>query len=227
MNHRLARWASLGLLAAGSSSFAADIAWTTGPSFGSANGHLGILTNGTLVDAVHLLGSNAGSVTVDPAGLNLVFRNVDSPFFNTVFTDPGNGIGDAGWAAVVRSFEWNSGSDVNALSFLSGLTVGATYQIQFFSGRSHPCCGDRTLIIGNGEGSVSAPISQAPLAFQSVVGTFIADATTQRFVFDDNSNNPSLSAYVLRDVTAVPEPGTWALMALGLAAVGVAGRRRA
>lgn len=204
---------------------AADVTWTPGPDFGGPLGHEGILTNGTLVDAVHLASSNTGSITVVTSGLDLVFRNVNSLFFNTGFTDPANNIGDANWAAVIRTFEWNGGGDVDAPAFLDGLTVGNTYQVQFFSGRSHTCCASRTLFIGDGQGHLSAPVSQAPNAFQSVVATFVADATTQRFIFDDTANNPSLSAYVLRNLSPVPEPGEWALMLMGLAVVGRLTRR--
>lgn len=204
---------------------AADVSWTLGPTFGGALGHEGILSHGTLVDAVHLAGSNGGTITVDPAGLDLVFRNVNSPFFTASFTDPANDIGDAGWSVVIRSFEWNGNADVDAATFLSGLTVGSSYQVQFFSGRSHPCCANRSLVIGDGNGHGSAAIPQGPNVFQSVVGTFVADASTQRFVFDDSTNNPALSAYVLRDVSAVPEPGAWALMLAGLLLVGRRVRR--
>lgn len=205
---------------------AADVTWTLGPTFGGATGHQGILTNGTLVDAVHLAGTALGTVTVDPAGLNLVFRNVNSTSFNASFTDPANDIGDAGWSQVIRQFEWNTGADVDAPAFLDGLTVGATYQVQFFSGRSHPCCASRDLVIGDGAGHLSAPVSQAANTFQSVVATFVADATTQRFVFDDSSDNPSLSAYVLRNVSPVPEPAAAAMLLAGLAVLGRIARRR-
>lgn len=216
------------LLAAGAAG-AADITWALGPTFGGTDGHLGILTNGTLVDAVHLAGSNSGTIVVDPTGLDISFRNVNSPYFSSNFTDPANGIGDAGWSQVVKVFEWNGGSDVNAASFLGGLEIGTTYQVQFFSGRSNSCCATRTLQIGDGNGHFSSPVSQAPLVFQSVYGTFVADATTQRIVFDDSSNNPDLSAYVLlKDpIPPVPEPQTWALMLGGLAAIGRLVRRRA
>lgn len=232
MNHRLARWASVGLLATSSGTFAAGITWTTGPSFGGATGHEGILTNGTLVAAIDLgaTGSDIGkTITVDPTGLNLTFTRVDSPFFTNTFADSAFGtpsnIGDAGWKSIIDTAEF-SNADVSAPTFLSGLTIGATYQVQFFSGRSYPVVG-RLLKYGDGQGNFSPEVSMAQNEFTSMVGTFVADGTTQHIVFDENVNFPTLNAYVLREVPAVPEPGTWALMVLGLAAVGVAGRRRA
>jgi hypothetical protein len=206
---------------------AANISWTLGPTFGGPLGHQGILTNGSLVQAVNLVGQGAaGSTVVDPTGLNLSFTNANTVPFDQVFQDPANGIGDAGWAKVIQSFEWKSASDVDAPSFLSGLVVGTTYQAQFFFARSNLCCTARTQRFGDGNGNFSASVRMD--AFQSVVGTFVADASTQRIVFDDSSNNPVLSAYVLRDLTAapIPEPGTWALMLAGLGAVGFTARRR-
>lgn len=202
---------------------AADITWSTGPQFGGPTGYLGILTNGTLIEAVHLAGTNGAPTTVDPGGLNLTFATVDSPWFNATFSDPPNGIGDAAWSAIVANFEWQVGTDVDAPTFLTGLTPGATYQVQFFAGRSHTCCGARTQTFGDGNGHFSDPITFTPGSYVSVVGTFVADAGTQHIVFDDSSNNPLLSAYVLREVSAIPEPSNVALMLAGL--VGLVARR--
>lgn len=215
-----------GLLAA-SAAQAANINWSIGPSFGGANGHQGILTNGSLVEAVNLTGAAGAAMVVDPLGLNISFTTVNHPAFNTSFIDPPNGIGDAAWSQIVSRFEWTSNADVSAPAFLSHLSVGHTYQVQFFAGRSHGCCGNRSQTFGDGNGNFSAPIQFTPGSFVSVVGSFVADAATQHIVFDDSSNNPLLSAYVLRDITvSVPEPGTWALLLAGLASMAGVARRR-
>jgi len=214
------------LLAIAGASRAADITWSVGPSFGGVDGHLGILTNGTLVAAVHTRGSTGPAEVVDPAGLDIAFTPIDSASFPSTFTDPANGIGDPVWSAIVAHFEWRQSQDVTATDLLTGLTPGSTYQVQLFAGRSHTCCADRTQRFGDGNGHFSASIDFAPLSFVSIVGTFVADGTSQTLVIDDSTDNPALSAYVLRDVTGLPEPEAsgWAALA-GLAAATVHRRR--
>jgi PEP-CTERM motif len=204
---------------------AASISWSTGPTFNGPTGHEGILTNGTLVEAINLRGGSASTVTVDPSGLNLSFEIVDSPAFNASWSLAGTaGSSDSGWGSILNTFEWQQGSNVTATEFLSGLTVGNTYQVQFFAARTD-CCGTRTATFGDGAGNLSAAVRHD--SYTSVVGSFVASASTQTIQFIDSTNNPILNAYVLRDLTApIPEPGTWVLMAAGLLAVGALVRRR-
>ena len=115
--------AAAALWAAGAAG-AAQISWNAGPNFGGAHGQQGILTNGTLVQAVHLAGSSGGSIVVDPSGLDITFQNVNSPWFSSSFVDPPNNIGDAGWSSVIRTFEWSGAGDVDATTYHRGRTVG-------------------------------------------------------------------------------------------------------
>ncbi|MFN0185860.1 MAG: PEP-CTERM sorting domain-containing protein [Aquabacterium sp.] len=221
---RLAAAAVLALAAALPTQ-AATINWTTGPTFNGANGHQGILTNGTLVEAVNLRGNPGAAIVVDPTGLNISFTTVNSPFFGVNFAGAGGGgNSDAGWATILGTFEWANGSNVSAPSFLSGLNIGTQYQVQFFAARTD-CCTTRTHWYGDGNGNLSTAVAGG--SYTSIVGSFTADAATQWIQVFDSTRNPILNAYVLRDLTvAVPEPGTYALMLVGLAAVAGVSRRR-
>jgi len=208
-----------------SAASAASITWSNGPNFSGPNGHLGILTNGSLVEAVNLSGaSTAPSITVDPTGINITFSTINSPFFNSNWASAtGGGNTDPGWSAILNTFEWQSGANVTAANFLDSLTVGHQYQVQFFAARTD-CCATRTHWFGDGEGNLSTPINGN--SYTSIVGTFTADDVDQTIQFFDSTNNPILNAYVLRDITpAVPEPSTWAMLLAGLGLLGFSVRR--
>jgi hypothetical protein len=67
------------------------------------------------------------------------------------------------------------------------------------------------------------------LAF-TVIGTgssMVLPGASATFVWSDSLGNLVVPEFAGASVTAVPEPGTYALMALGLAAVGFMRRRRA
>ncbi|OQW41958.1 MAG: hypothetical protein A4S08_02210 [Proteobacteria bacterium SG_bin4] len=208
-----------------SAASAASITWSHGPNFGGPNGHLGILTNGSLVEAINLAGSStAPPITVDPSGLNITFTTIDSPFFNlNWFSATGGGNTDPGWSTILNTFEWQSGANVTATDFLDGLIAGHQYQVQFFAARTD-CCSTRTHWFGDGEGNLSTPINGN--SYTSIVGTFTADDVGQTIQIFDSSTNPILNAYVLRDITpAVPEPSTWAMLLAGLGLLGFSVRR--
>lgn len=207
-----------------SAASAASITWSNGPNFGGPNGHLGILTNGALVEAVNLAGVAGAPITVDPTGINITFDSVNSPYFSLMWAfASGGGNTDPGWSSILNTFEWQSGANVTASDFLDGLIAGHQYQVQFFAARTD-CCSNRTHWFGDGEGNLSTPINGN--SYTSIVGTFTADDIDQTIQIFDSSTNPILNAYVLRDVTpAVPEPTTWAMMLAGLGLLGFSVRR--
>ena len=203
---------------------AADISWSTGPTFNGPNGHLGILTNGSLVEAINLTGSPGASLTVDPGGLNITFSTVNSPFYPNSWSIAGNGGNtDAAWGTILNTFEWISGSNPTISNFLSGLTLGHQYQLQLFAARSD-CCGTRTASFSDGAGHTSDEVRDD--SYTSIVGTFTADAFTQTLQLIDSTSNPILNAYVLRDVSPVPEPETYAMLLAGLGVLGLSIRRK-
>lgn len=203
---------------------AADISWSTGPTFNGPNGHLGILTNGSLVEAINLTGTPGASLTVDPGGLNITFSTVNSPFYPNTWSSAGTaGNTDVAWGTILNTFEWISGSNPTISNFLSGLTVGHQYQLQLFAARSD-CCGTRTASFSDGAGHTSDAVRDD--SYTSIVGNFTADGLTQTLQLIDSSSNPILNAYVLRDVSPVPEPEIYAMLLAGLGLLGFAARRR-
>ncbi len=204
---------------------AADISWSTGPTFNGPNGHLGILTNGSLVEAINLAGSTGASLTVDPSGLNITFSTVDSPFLSGVWSLAGTGgNNDAAWGTILNTFEWIPESTPTFSNFLSNLTVGHQYQLQLFTARSD-AFGDRVESFSDGAGHVSDAVRGD--SYSSIVGNFTADALTQTLQpIVSNNLHPFLNAYVLRDVSPVPEPETYAMLLAGLGLLGFMARRR-
>jgi hypothetical protein len=222
---RALAWAAL--LLTGATAHGASIDWSLGPAYNGPNGFQGILTNGSLV-AAHNVGGTA-PLTVDPSGINITFLpSGHASFDGYLFGSGSPGSSDVAWNNIVNSTYFNY-SDFTAPGFLTGLTSGRSYQVQFFASDSRTCCSLRTSTFSNGVGPASPEVVVG--AFTSVVGSFVADGTSQTIRFMSSSDNPSLSAYVLRDVTqvsAIPEPSTYTLAVLGLAVsvLGARGRRR-
>lgn len=172
------------------------------------------------------IGPSGSTVVVDPTGLNITFQQVNPAYLGQSPYDAVADAGstDAGWNTVIRTTDYHF-PDITSVVVLTGLTPGAGYQLQLFVGDTRGCCSSREQRIGDGNGHWSSFISQGALT--SLVGTFTADGATQTLSFDANpDNSPILNAYVLRQVTAVPEPANLMLMLAGLGALGVRLRRR-
>ena len=114
---------------------------------------------------------------------------------------------------------------------LEGLTVGRPYQIQVIGAvDTRACCMARIYEPSDGAGNFNTGVSVQRGLVQSIVGTFIADATTQAFQWRSQNdamgnNDPAMSGLV---VLEIPEPSGMVLAALTMVVCGCAtGRRRA
>jgi PEP-CTERM motif len=201
----------------------AFIGWTVGPAYDGFSGFNAIQTNGTLVAAIDI--ASSGSLTVDPGGLNITFLAAGNPLGGFTFDGGDPGSTDANWNTIVNSADFCGCGTKLFPNFLSGLTIGNTYQIQLFANDSRGCCSARSQYYDDGLGNNSPIVVQG--SFLSTMGVFTADASSQAINFNLVPGNPGdpnalvLSAYVLRDITSqsgVPEPSTALMVGLGLVA---------
>lgn len=110
---------------------------------------------------------------------------------------------------------------------LGGLNIGQTYTVQIWSSDSGGFTNlDGVTYINSGASVELDNTSGDTLGGVGkwVLGTFIADASTQAFGFlTPYPDTPVLNALQLR--TAIPEPSTWALLLLGGIGLGLRSRR--
>lgn len=123
-------------------------------------------------------------------------------------TDGGPGIMDLSAIGDIFniSFLWGSVDDYNAIDFLAGNTVIAT-----FSG---------TDIFNPANGNQTDP-NLNPIVRFDVTGEHVASLTSLRLRSTTNAFETDNFA-----INAVPEPATWAMMLLGFGAIGFGMRRR-
>lgn len=206
----------------------AVISWQT-PSNVDINNPNQVLNNGTFVAA--------GSIYVEFGGAPAQTINgvTFGSFENSHLAITPSAGGFYGWndtpyqTILAGDFRMNNSSSPTSPVILSGLTAGQTYQFQVWVGYLWGNYATRfSSSAPDGATNSTAPNESATLNVsttsggltQYVVGTFLADATTQNFYYYGNGGDSvgigTISAYSLR---AVPEPQTWALAGLGLCAV--------
>ena len=105
-----------------------------------------------------------------------------------------------------------------------GLDYGSADAYNFFTlmfsdGTSQTLNGQNIIDFGTADGDQSAPRTNGRLTFFSGAGPLISGLTL-------NSSSNSLEVDNIGVISAVPEPGTWAMMLLGFGGVGFAMRRR-
>ena len=173
---------------------AAPIAWV-GPT--GITGDTNLLTNGTYLDAL-IPDTGATALTVDGETFNAASSQGGNAYGDGVITFTGNGLHDYGYAG---SFPLNGNASMDFATLMddggvfqfggngsgtvtiSGLTVGASYQVQVFN--YAPGIGDLGLTTLSG----SPPVTLAVRVFdggtntysQFATGTFTAEAGTESF----------------------------------------------
>ena len=208
---------AIGALLFAGQAAAASITWSGSTLVG--DGTADISLTGSLVEA-HNAGYNPPAMT---AG-GVLFDNVEiNPLgFQFSGANPLNITGDASFDGLLDTASYWYGTV--ALT-IDGLTDGNSYLVQFFVTDSRVYGQPRTVTVSDGTNSLTSGFIDAGFAF---TGMFTASGSTQDVLFSGlaSENVPYLNAWQLRDVTAVPEPSIIIVLAIGLAVLGLARRRK-
>ena len=217
---------------------------TVGTFTGSAAG-AGLDLQGNFVYAV-TMNPNAAGVVLGNAQFTYALETNDvavshqyyiQDWYSSTYTGSAE---DVGLGKVMESISWSGSNyqpDSQVLSVsMAALTIGQTYKAQFLFAEN--CCerGFNFYQDGVRKASDFSPYAEtgnhASYANMSAVLTDIFTATSTSVIFglggnaNFNDNNPILNAATLENVTAVPEPETFALVLAGLGALGFVARRK-
>jgi hypothetical protein len=129
------------------------------------------------------------------------------------------------------SFGPGNVTDLNTLSQSFATSVGHTYKVAFASGALGGGSQDLSYALSGG-GTNSGTISEIAndsitSTFSPTTFTFVASAASTTLTFSDLSFADSVDPVLTNvSVTGIPEPASWALMLVGVGAVGAGLRSR-
>ena len=209
---------------------AASITWGAPTGI---TGNSDVSTNGTLIGAVNF---NGPATTVNGVNFQALATtgpsntvgnfNLSAPFF---YPPQNTGDGAAPFVSLSSGYKFLLGSAAatggTMTLTMSGLNIGQSYEFEAWVNNSRPGFTFQVDVMAGNTVTLDPNSSLAAGGLgQFVIGTFVADASSQQVEFS-NSEAAVVNGFQLRQVTSpvVPEPGT---ALFGMALLGAAGLTR-
>jgi hypothetical protein len=179
------------------------ITWTTSDITSSND----VVTTGTTIEAVNASGNNfaTSNPTVSVNGIDftstgtLLNRSYESDVFAT-------DTADTGYNSLLGSLDYGTQT---SLTINFTVVEDRDYILQVWYADDDGYDVSRTMTLTGSE------TDNVLNGNDYAVGTFTADSTSQDLVITSSNTGVRLTAYQLRDVTAIPEPATIGMLGLG------------
>ncbi len=229
--------ACVALAILGPVSHAAVVTWNAPTQIdSSATSDMDVSTTGTLFSAVNFGDASTATVNgvgfVDGTGTSFDGGNVSLSFVGAQFTFGALSPATSGNTDYDALLNVSRAAVTSGVLTFNNLTIGQDYQVQFWANDSRNISGvfGRTTTVQDGDGGSVVTLLQNSSGIgsnlgQYALGDFTATATSQVLNLG-GSAGPGITAVQLRSVTAVPEPSSLALIAIGLGFAGVRSRKR-